>query len=382
MFFDLIAAVASSSPAAAPDLVQERFLSALALLEAGRAVEAVSLLRVLYATAPTHRIRLELARALMLTEHWEESKQLFIEAFKDDPPPVVKANILAFINRIDRRRGKLSFTASVARYDNPLQQPGAYTLNFAGIDLTFEPDATYRKQWGVNVGGTYAKEFRSGWQLSTAANYRELPGNMADRLTADLSLSRQFRSTPLEIKLGATRLDQIGQSFTLPYAQAAYAFSLSNQSAIRPTVTLGYYIADAGKSGSGVQAEAFVPLVHSPLPTKFFAIGPTILKHSAGYGEQAYTSAGIRGLASVQTDKFNVELGAQGTITRFDAVDPFWGVRRKDRGLFASAMVSSYRVRLGPFVPAFGVTCSVTGSTVDYYQQGGCDTLFEVRKIF
>ena len=367
---------------AAPAEIDSQFQSALRLIDLGQVAVAIPILQRLYDQTRAPRIRLELARALWLAGRVDEARALFIEAFKNDPPPVVKANVLTFIDRIDRQRGKLTLSASVARYDNPLQQPGAYTLNFAGINLTFEPDATYRKQWGVNVGGSYAKEFRSGWALSTVANYRELPGNMADRLTADLSLSRQFRSTPLEIKLGATRLDQIGQSFTLPYAQAAYAFSLSNQSAIRPTVTLGYYIADAGKSGSGVQAEAFVPLVHSPLPTKFFAIGPTILKHSAGYGEQAYTSVGIRGLASIQTEKFNVELGAQGTITRFDAVDPFWGVRRKDRGLFASAMISSYKVRLGPFVPAFGVTCSVTGSTVDYYRQGGCDTLFEVRRIF
>ncbi len=52
------------------------------------------------------------------------------------------------------------------------------------------------------------------------------------------------------------------------------------------------------------------------------------------------------------------------------------------QGLFAAVMVSSYKVRIGPFVPAFGITCSVTGSTVAYYRQQGCDTLFEIRKIF
>lgn len=374
--------VAPAVSIAAPAEVDSQFQSALRLIDLGQVAVAIPILQRLYDQTRAPRIRLELARALWLVGRVDEARTLFVEAFKNDPPPVVKANVLAYIDRIDRQKGKLTLSASVARYDNPLQQPGAYTLNFAGIDLTFEPDATYRQQWGVNVGGSYTNEFRSGWQLSTAANYRELPGDMADRLTADVSVSRQVRSMPLEIKLGATRLDQKGQSFTLPYAQAAYAFQLSSKSAMRPTVTLGYYAADAGKSGSGIQVEAFAPFVYSPLPTKFLAIGPTILKHSAGYGEQAYTSIGIRGIASFQADAVNVELGTQGTITHFDAVDPFWGVRRQDRGLYATAIISSYKLRIGPFVPAFGVTCSVTGSTVAYYQQQGCDTLFEVRKIF
>lgn len=84
----------------------------------------------------------------------------------------------------------------------------------------------------------------------------------------------------------------------------------------------------------------------------------------------------------MQAEPFNLELGAQAALTQFDAIDPFWGVRRRDRGLFAAAMVSSYKVRVGPFVPAVGVSCNVTRSTVAYYRQQGCDTLLEVRKLF
>lgn len=147
-------------------------------------------------------------------------------------------------------------------------------------------------------------------------------------------------------------------------------------------MTVGYYAADAGRSASGWQADAFVPVVYMPLPTQFVAAGPTVLRHSAGFGELAYTSVGLRAVGTLQTDKVNLEVGAQGTVTRFDAVDPFWGIRRKDSGLFASAIVSSYKVRLGPFVPAVGVTCSLNRSTVSYYRQQGCDTQFEIRKIF
>ncbi len=371
------------SQAIASDLDnQERFLGALALLEEGRADEGVDMLRTLYADAPTPRVRLEFARALMVTEKWQEARQLFLEAFKDDPPPVVRANILSFISLIDRRKGKLSLSASVARYENPLQQPGAYTLTFAGIELAYEPESIYRNLWGVNVGADFSKEFSNGWQLTSSAAYRDLQFDAADRFTGDVSFSRRLGLMPLEVKFGATRLGQKGQSFTLPYGQVAYAASVSAHSMFQPAVTVGYNIADIGKSSSGWQAEAFVPFVYSPVPTKLLAVGPTALKRMAGFSEQAYTSLGLRAFGKLNTASVNVELGAQATATKFDAVDPFWGVRRSDKGLFASAMVSSYRIRIGPFVPAVGATCNITDSNVDYYRQRGCDVQFEVRKLF
>lgn len=379
----LVVSFTFGSQAIASDLGnQERFLDALALLEQGRAHEGVDLLRTLYADAPTPRVRLEFARALMVTEKWQEARQLFLEAFKDDPPPVVRANILSFISLIDRRKGKLSLSASVARYGNPLQQPGAYTLTFAGIELAYEPESIYRNLWGVNVGADFSKEFSNGWQLTSSAAYRDLQFDAADRFTGDVSFSRRLGLIPLEVKFGATRLGQKGQSFTLPYGQVAYAASVSAHSMFQPAVTVGYNIADIGKSSSGWQAEAFVPFVYSPVPTKLLAVGPTVLKRMAGFSEQAYTSLGLRTFGKLNTASVNVELGAQATATKFDAVNPFWGVRRSDKGLFASAMVSSYRIRIGPFVPAVGATCNITDSNVDYYRQRGCDVQFEVRKLF
>jgi tetratricopeptide (TPR) repeat protein len=193
----LVFTFTSSSPAFASEFDnQGRFLGALALLEEGRADEGVDILRALYTDAPTPRVRLEFARALLLTEQWQEARQLFLEAFKDDPPPVVRANILSFISLIDRRKGKLSLSASVARYGNPLQQPGAYTLNFAGIELAYEPESIYRNLWGVNVGADFSKEFSNGWQLTSSAAYRDLQFDAADRFIGDVSFSRGLVSDP------------------------------------------------------------------------------------------------------------------------------------------------------------------------------------------
>lgn len=373
-----------TSPALADDQVslQDRFLVALALMEGGRPNEAVTVLRDLYDRAPTPRVRLELARALFLAGDLAASKQLFVEAYNAAPPADVRANILSFINVIDRRRGKLSLSASVARYANPLQQPGTYSLNFAGIDLTFEPDGTYRDLWGVTGEAQYQKDFSSGLSLSLAASYRELPGSLADRFLADASIGKALNGGKYEVRAGVTRFDQPNQSFTLPFAQVTYNHSLSNKAMLQPALRLGYYVADAGSQVSGWQIEAVVPLVYAPEPSKTVMVGPTIVRHSVGFAEQSYTSLGIRAAAVLKWEKVNLEVSAQARSTRFDDVDPFWGERRKDKGAAGSIALSSDRFRLGPFIPVIGLTCDFTRSTIRYYQQQGCDALVEIRKVF
>ena len=370
------------APPAAAASAQQRFLEALALLEQGRPQEGAALLRVLYEETPTPRIRLELARALMLAGNTREAKRLFVEAYKDNPPPVVKTNILAFLDRIDRENCKLRLSLSISHYGNPLQQPGSYTLNFGGINLTYKADQTYRNLWGETAGAQYSREFEGGLTLSAGAAYRSLPHDAADRLTAEVSLGRHLGSGPFEVQIGAAHLGQMGQTFTLPYAQVTYTHALGRRLAIQPTVRAGYYAADAGPGVTGWQADAFIPLVYAPTPAKVLAAGPVVLRHEVGLGEQSYTSAGLRALAKVKGSLLNVEGGVQARMTQFDAIDPFWGARRTDRELMGSLMVSSDIVRLGPVLPAVGLSCDVTRSTIRYFQQSNCDMLFEVRKLF
>lgn len=376
--------VSLSAPAIANEQanLQARFIFALALTESGKPNEAVEVLLALYKEAPTPRIRLELARALFLAGNLSASKALFIEAYKDNPPADVKANILSFIGAIDRRRGKLSFGASVARYSNPMQQPGTYSMNFGGIDLTFEPDGTYRDLWGVTGEARYQKDFNSGLSLSLAASYRELPGNLADRFLADASLGKALYGGKYEVRAGVTRFDQPNQSFTLPFTQVIYNHSLSNKAMLQPALRLGYYAADAGSQVSGWQIEAVVPLVYAPEPAKTVMVGPTMVRHAVGLAEQSFTSLGIRAAAVLKWEKVHLEVSAQARSTRFDDIDPFWGQRRKDKGVAGSVALSSDRFRLGPFIPVVGLTCDFTHSTIRYYQQQGCDALVEIRKVF
>jgi hypothetical protein len=214
------------------------------------------------------------------------------------------------------------------------------------------------------------------------ANYRELPGSLADRFLADASIGKTLSAGKYEVRAGVTRFDQPNQSFTLPFAQVTYNHSLSNNAMLQPALRLGYYAADAGAQVSGWHVEAVVPLVYAPEPSKTVMFGPTIVRHSVGFAEQSYTSLGIRAATVLKWEKLNLEVSAQARSTRFDDIDPFWGERRKDKGAAGSIALSSDRFRLGPFIPAIGLTCDFTHSTIRYYQQQGCDALVEIRKVF
>lgn len=358
------------------------FVEALTLLEAGYTQIATAKLRALFAVTPTPRIRLELARALMLTGELTEAKELFVEAFKANPPPAVRANILLFLAQIDRQLGKLVYSASAGFYANPLQQPGSYNFNFGGIDLTYEADGSYRNLWGASVSGGYQKQIRGGFLVAANAAYRELPGRLADRLVAEISATKSLKSLPIDIVGGALRLQQKNQSFTLPFTQVTYTKSINEKQAFQPSFRLGYYASDAGSSLSGWQADASLPFVYSPTATQSWIIGPSLLRHQVGFAEQSYTSASVRAASSIRFRYINIEAGLQTRFTRFDAFDPFWAQRREDKGVNGWINISSDQFRIGSYSPAFGISCDRTTSKISYYTQRGCDMSFDLRKLF
>lgn len=365
-----------------PAEVEQRFQNALRLMDRGQAALAVVVLEKLLTQTGAARIRLELARGYYLSGNYRVAKQLFVEAFKANPPANVRANILAYIDAIDRKRGKLSLSASAVRYANPLQQPGTYSLNFAGIDLTFEPDGAYRNLLGISGEAQYLKEFDNKVSVTAVVSYREMTGTLADRLIADVSIGKDFDDGTYEAKAGVTRLDQPNQSYTLPFVQASYNHSLSSKAVLRPAVRVGYHTADAGSQVSGWRIEAAVPFIFAPEPSKVMTLGPTIARHSVGYSEQSYTSLGLRTATSIKWERINFEASADVRSTRFDDVDPFWAERRKDFSVSGSMIVSSDSIRLGSLLPAIGLSCDFTRSTIRYYRQQGCDAVAEFRKVF
>ncbi|MCM8558275.1 tetratricopeptide repeat protein [Sphingomicrobium sediminis] len=360
---------------------QRQFLIGLQLIAEGRPEEAVDVLSDLYARSPTPRIRLELARALMLSGRLGEARQLFVEAYDDDPPAAVKSSILVFIDRIDRQRGRLKLQASIARFGNPLRQPDTYSFDFGGIELTFEPDDEYRDIWGITLGGQYDRQIADDTSVAVSASYRELRGDLADRFTGNVGV--QHRLGPrVSATVGAARLDQKFQSFTLPFTRVAYTETLGPRAALQPALTVGYFFSDAGSSLSGVQVEASLPYLFTPTPTQRFAVGPIFQRREAGFAEQSFTSIGLRASAQWRFEEVSLELSLRGRLTRFDEIDPFWLERREEAGASVAAAISSERLRVGSFVPGLTISCDLVSSSIDYFEQRNCDYAVQINRIF
>lgn len=89
-----------------PEVIEARFLEALALVDAGRPEAAIPIFRAILAADPTlTRVRLELARAYYEAKLWVRARQEFFTVLSGDLPDAVRQNVLGFIEAIDARRG-------------------------------------------------------------------------------------------------------------------------------------------------------------------------------------------------------------------------------------------------------------------------------------
>lgn len=374
------AAISAASTAQTVDAdVQARFLRALALADAGQFRFAAAELGSLYLKAPTPRIRLELARVLMLSGQLADARSLFLKAYADNPPPDVKANIIELVRRIDQRRGRLTLNLGAAYYANPLQQPGAFGFTVNGIDLDYAPDSQYLNQWGITYAVSYTKSIAS-WDLALSGSFRDLPGSRADRSIGEASVGKRLGGGQYELRAGLTQLGQTGLSFSLPFVEGRIARRLSVNMSLQPSLRVGRFISAAGGGLSGWQYDVFAPVAYSPSPAKTFAAGPTLLRQEARFGEQAFYSYGARGVALWRSGPMNLEGFLQARMSQYDQVDPFWGVRRVDKTLNASVYLNSDRIKIAGLLPTLGGTCDLNWSTISFFNQRGCALAFELRR--
>ena len=371
------ASVASADQKVDPT-IQGRFVEALAFADAGQLDLAASELEALYLKAPTPRIRLELARVLMLSGHLAEARSLFLRSYADNPPPDVKANIIELVRRIDQQRGRLVLSFGPAFYANPLQQPGAFGFTVNGIDLNYVPNDQYRDLLGFTYGLSYAKTFPS-LDLVLSSSFRDLPGNLADRFLGDISVGRRLGGR-YELRIGVTHLDQTGFSFSLPFVEGRAAKRLSGNMSLHPSLRVGRFISGAGAGLSGWQYDAFVPVVYSPSPAKSFALGPTLLRQGVRFGEQSFYTYGARGVGHWRANTLVIEGLIQGRFSQYDDTDPFWGEKRNDKTLNASVYVNSDRIKVAGLLPTIGGTCDFNWSNIIFFNQHGCALVFEVRR--
>lgn len=367
------AATIICSPAGAQTTTQDRFLYALFLIEDGRHAAGIELLEGIYKSEPTPRVRVELARAYWLEGRLNDARSLFKVALADNPPDVVRTNIVNFLNRIDRRQGRLKFNLAGGLYSNPLRQPGEYSFDFYGIPLTFGGNTDYKNIWGAEGSVSFSKESKSGLLTNASFSHRELEGSLADRSVGFVNLASPQKPNALNFGLSLIRFDQQGQSFTLPRISGGYVRPVSGRLALAPNISVGRYISDSGSGASGFEIGITSPLVFKPDPSSTILFGPSYTDHSVVFGELSYRNFSLKAIGQKIGREFDVNFSGSVGRTKFQSVDPFWGSKREDYQASASFSVTFNTWNLAGFRPNARISCDKAWSNIDFYDYEGCD---------
>lgn len=364
------------------DIIERDFIVALAALEQGQIELAIAQLSALAKETHAPRIRLELARALTFVGKDEDARALFIGVYEDNPPPDVKATILNFIDDIDLRRGKLSFGLRGERASNPLSEPTSSVFQFAGQTLTSASEPRYQNSFGVVYFARYEKQLSPLFDLRSAASFRDLPGTSGDLASGDVSIGYRLAETPLELRGGVEFARMTDRSFTMPYVETSYRVSLSDRLAVQPRLQKGDMQHEAGFGPSGQNYRFSVPAIYALSPARKLITGPQTEFRRVGFEELSYHSLGWTFEADFNFPLFSIATTIFPSVTEFEAVDPFWDVRRRDEGLRGSIELSSDRIRYGGIKPTLNFSCDRTRSTIDYYTSDNCAVGLGMQKIF
>ena len=376
---DDVAQVVAASPAE----IDGQFRTALRLIDIGQAAVAIPLLENLYRQTKAIRIRLELARALWFAGRSSDSRALFVEIYKSDPPPAVKVTILKFIDQIDRKQGKFSFGVSATKASNPLSQPAEVQLYFLGSPFTLQLDQQDTNLLGVIFSANYERAFAQGYDVRASISFREMPKHPnANMLVGDISVGKQFVGKPLEVRLGTQFEQMANRSYRLPYVEVGYRKVIANKLDIQPRLQVGYFKFLAGSGLSGMNYQLSAPFTYTLNPAMALSIGPKLEFRDASFAEQRYINAGVDFEAALNFKQFTVATTVYPYRTQFWGTDPFWGQKRSDKALYLGAVVSSDRVRVKGFLPTLNPFCSLNGSNIAYYRVNNCGFNFGARKIF
>jgi hypothetical protein len=376
---DVNAQVIVTSPAE----IDSQFQSALRLIDIGQAQLAVPILQELSKKTTSNRIRLELARALSFSGQYKEARRLFVLIYKEGPPPAVKLTILRFIDQIDLRRGKFTFSASAAKMSNPLNQPDAVQVFFLGTPFTIQLNQEDRNLSGIVLNAGYERIFGNGYSIRAITSHREMPKHPnADLTSGDFSVGKQITNKPLEVRAGFQFQHMTNQSSNMPYVEIGYRKELAPEIDVQPRLQVGYHSFQGGAGLSGMSYRVHAPVTYSPKPTLGVSIGPRIEFRDTAFAEQRFVSAGLALDAAYTANDFAISATVFPYTTQFQATDPFWGKRRSDKALFVGDVLSSDHLRVGGFIPTVSPYCGFNSSNITYYKVNNCGISFAARKIF
>jgi outer membrane protein len=352
------------------------FLLGLLAIDASDYHQAVGLFRSILVRDPTAlRVRLELARAFYLSHDYENAFRQFQFARAGKLPPGVGASIDRFVAAI-RREKNWSYNVSFAVAPDTNINNGTSSKEATIFGLPFDLSDDTRKRSGTGLAITASGEFaprlseQVRLRMGSAIERREYEGKAFDDMTIAayagprLLLERwdlSVLATGFHRSVGGRSLAE-GFGMRLESSRAgtrtAISLGLAAQQVRYPRYPLQNGLA---YSISGGALRALTPA--SALNAR---IGAS--RKSARSPELASWSGWLAaGYYRDLPGGFSVYVEPSYSYSRYDAADPFFGVRRKDRLLELQLAVLNRRIVLNRFTPRIALTLARRRSTIDLF---------------
>jgi tetratricopeptide (TPR) repeat protein len=322
------------------------------------------------------RVRLELARAFYLDRDFENAFRQFQLARAGNPPAGVIASIDRFLSLIRRQKSwSYSFSAAIAPDSNI--STGTSDREAIIFGLPFELSDKTRRRRGTGIAVETGAEFapRIGettrLKLGVAVQRRDYPGRDFDDMIVavdagprlvvdkwDLSLTatgfqRRFAGRRLSNGVGVK-----GEASFYIDARTAISAGLSAQQIRYP-----HHPLYTGSAYSG-----WASVTRALTPKSFLSARIGASRKGAKTADLAYWSGFISaGYYRDLPAGFSVYVEPSYSRSRYDAPDPFFGERRRDKLLELHLTVLNRRIDLRGFTPRIGLTLARRRSTIDLY---------------
>ena len=368
------------------------FLLGLLAIESTDYREAIDRFRAILVRSPgAVRVRLELARAFFLKGDHANAYRQFQFARAGNPPPGVVATIDRFLGQIRQQKDwSYSFSLAIAPDSNINNGTTARDVELFG--LPFELSDETRSQSGIGLAVQAALEFaprlseRVRMRAGAAIQRRDYAGGDFDDMTVAvhagprLTLGKWDMSalaTGFRRRFGGRRLaDGAGAK-----VEATHYFSARTALSLGLTAYKLRYPHYRLQDGLSLSASAGVLRALTPESSLTARIGAG--RKTARTPELANWSGSLAvGYYRDLPGEFSVYAEPSIAEARYDAIDPFFGKRRKDRLLELHFAILNRRISLRGFTPKVGFTVGRRRSSIELYDYNQRRFEFGVTRAF
>lgn len=375
-------ALLASNALADPAVSQVAFGRAMEAAALGDWETAVGELAALDQADPTPRVKLELARAYLASGQPGKAYRLF-RRVHDDPatPPEVKRNILPFMERAEVMSFRFRWGVRLATDSNPSRVSDGATVYFNGIPFEYRPPERRKRAVGAEPWLTAEKMLEGGALAKGRLSARMFREDGLSSLTGHASFAAPlagvdgaFVQVALDGRTGG------GQAYAMPSVEGWRRFGVGEAVEFGAGGQVGYMSSSTeGASGPYWRPYAFVSAAVGG-SVAFARVSMDRLDASNPYF--SHVTPKVEAGMSARYGGLDVTPRIEVARARFDEVDWFWGVRRKDLTVRPSVSLSHDAVSWKGFKPELDVFYETRSSSVPIngYTQFGT-TVSLVRKF-